>query len=85
MARLGLEAEADKNGDLTLLEKDRQGVELMLGAVHFLPEAGPGETLKLFMKANEALLRGGVDVIAHFFRFFCRKKLPAPVHLFKAS
>ncbi len=83
IARPGLEVEADKNGDLTLLDEDREGVEILLGAVHFLPEAGKAETEKLFMKANEALLRNGVDVIAHPFRFFRRAKTPAPRHLFR--
>lgn len=82
-ARLGLEVEADKNGDLTLLPEDRDGVDFLLGAVHFLPEAGEKETERLFMQANEALLKNGVHVIAHPFRFFRRTKKAAPRRLFR--
>lgn len=81
-ARLGLEAEPDKEGNLSLLPGHREDVDFLLGAVHFLPQAGKKETRRMFMEANEALLRNGVDAVAHPFRYFRRAKTPAPKELF---
>ncbi len=79
-AKLGLEVEADGNGELALPPEDIRGLEVLVGAVHYLPR---GRQELLFMRANEALLKNGVQVIAHPFRFFRRANLPVPESLFR--
>lgn len=80
---IGLEVEIDCNGKLTLLEEDADGWDILLGAVHNLPQKFEIGSKKGFIWANEALLRGGVDVLAHPFRYFLRNKLPVPEELFQ--
>jgi len=81
--RLGLEVECDRNGELSLLEEDREGWDLLVGAVHMLPEAYSGNVERGFMALTEKLLQGGVKVLAHPFRFFRRRGMEVPKHLFK--
>ena len=67
--RIGMEVEADADGELTIRDEDRQWVDLLVGAVHWLPREAegmsPGEFAAEFMKTCEALLVGGVHVLAH--------------------
>jgi len=81
--RIGLEVECDRNGELTLLDEDREGWDLLIGAVHYLPETLVGEVENGFMAATEKLLQQNVAVLAHPFRFFRRHKTDTPRHLFR--
>jgi histidinol phosphatase-like PHP family hydrolase len=85
--RLGLEADGDGRGGLTLLEEDRGHWDLLIGAVHWLPGLDPAsatqaELWRAFMAESEALCRAGVDVLAHPFRYFRRGKVEAPRELY---
>lgn len=81
--RIGLEVECDRNGELSLLEEDREGWDLLIGAVHTLPETFAGDIVRGFMAATEKLLQQKVSVLAHPFRFFRRHTMDAPRHLFR--
>jgi len=84
--RVGLEVELDSAGQITLHDGDRDWPDLLVGAVHWLPEDHAGmndATLAgAFLRANERLLAGGLDVLAHPWRFFLRVKRPVPAHLY---
>ncbi len=79
--RIGLEVECDRNGELTLLDEDREGWDLLIGAVHYLPETFAGDVEHGFMAVTEKLLQQNVAVLAHPFRFFRRHKMEPPRHL----
>ncbi|RLF39178.1 MAG: hypothetical protein DRN21_03970 [Thermoplasmata archaeon] len=81
--RLGLEVECDRNGELSLLEEDREGWDLLVGAVHMLPEAYSENVERGFMMVTEKLLQRGVKVLAHPFRLFRRHGMETPRHLFR--
>ncbi len=81
--RIGLEVECDRNGELALLDEDRAGWDLLIGAVHFLPETFEGDTEQGFMALTEKLLQQKVAVLAHPFRFFRRNRMDIPRHLFR--
>ena len=84
--RVGLEVEVDANGDLTLLEEDRADWDILLGAVHWLPENALSDTPKrftqAFLEAVEHLLDGGVHVLAHPFRIFAQRRIPTSKGLY---
>lgn len=86
--RVGLEVELDVEGQLTLHEEDRDWPDLLVGAVHFL-EAGDIDSLsdevliEQFMKACRGLLEAGVDVLAHPWRLFGKRKKPVPPELYE--
>jgi len=71
---VGLEVECDREGGLNLLEEDREGWDLLLGAVHVLPSNLPSRTprecVASFLKVVERLLAGGVHALAHPLRLF---------------
>ena len=81
--RVGLEVECDRNGELTLLEEDEEGWDLLIGAVHNLPETFDGDVERGFMTVTEKLLQQRVAVLAHPFRFFRRHNTDIPRHLFR--
>jgi histidinol phosphatase-like PHP family hydrolase/predicted MPP superfamily phosphohydrolase len=81
--RIGLEVECDRNGELALLDEDRAGWDLLIGAVHFLPETFEGDTERGFMALTEKLLQQKVAVLAHPFRYFRRQGMDIPRHLFR--
>ncbi|MCD6303838.1 MAG: hypothetical protein J7M21_02625, partial [Planctomycetes bacterium] len=80
--RVGLEVEPDADGELTVHEADRRWVDVLIGAIHFLPQ--PAEDLddealtELVMWLNERILAGGVDVLAHPWRIFRMLGRPVP-------
>ncbi|MCC6443780.1 MAG: PHP domain-containing protein [Armatimonadetes bacterium] len=83
----GLEVECDGAGGITLLEEDRAGWDVLLGAVHNLPElfsARPDSAAveREFLEATERLFANGVNILAHPFRVFRRLKMPVPERLF---
>ena len=85
--RVGLEVELDADGQITLHEEDRDGLDLLLGAVHFLPT--PAEQLsdaqlkRQFLAATEGLLRSGIDILAHPLRLFRWAKRATPSDMFE--
>ncbi|HPP12684.1 MAG TPA: metallophosphoesterase [bacterium] len=83
---LGAEVELDCDRKITLLPEDRKNFDLLLGAVHWLPEEAVSEGGKrleqTFLSACEILCTSGIAVLAHPFRIFRRYKLPVPTHLF---
>jgi histidinol phosphatase-like PHP family hydrolase len=86
--RLGLEVDLLADGRLLLAPDDREGWDLIVGAIHTLPGFVKGTTSnaeaeRLFMRDTEGLLRQCVDVLAHPFRFFRKAGLPTPTHLYK--
>ncbi len=86
--RVGLEVECDGDGKLTLLDEDRDGWDVLVGAVHYLRELRSGEpssaeVAQAFMEANECICAAGVDVLAHPFRIFRRNQRPTPTELYE--
>lgn len=84
--RVGMEVELDADGQVTLRRQDRDGLDLLVGAVHFLPEdvdsLGDAGLAMAFMRTSEGLLEAGVDVLAHPWRFFGRTRQKAPTELY---
>lgn len=85
--RLGLEVELDLDGQLTLLEEDRDFFDFLIGAVHWLPgrEAGSlpdGELAREFLRVTERLLETGIAVLAHPLRLFTRLDKSRPRDLY---
>lgn len=80
---VGLEVELDCDGRFTLLEEDRYGWDILIGAVHYLPKRYEKGSKEGFMWATELLLQRGVDVLAHPFRYFIRSKVPVPKELYR--
>ena len=84
--RIGLEVELDADGCLTLREEDRAWVDRILGAIHWLPEdiseRSDAAAASAFLRANEALLACGVDVLAHPCRYLraCGRPVPRELH-----
>lgn len=84
----GLEAECDGLGRLTLADEDRDGWDVLVGALHYLPAtvgAGAMDSARLyreFMTFSEHLLRQGARVLAHPFRIIRKAKVPVPEWLF---
>ena len=83
---IGLEVEADRDGALTLHAGDRDRVDVLLGAVHWLARDTDGltaaELASVFMKTNEQVLGGGVDILAHPWRYLRRAAPAAPADLY---
>jgi histidinol phosphatase-like PHP family hydrolase/calcineurin-like phosphoesterase family protein len=80
---VGLEVELDCNGKLTMLEEDMSGWDILVGAVHYLPQRFEKGSKDGFMWATELLLKSGIDILAHPFRYFIRSKQPVPKELYR--
>jgi histidinol phosphatase-like PHP family hydrolase/predicted phosphodiesterase len=86
--RLGLEVELYGDGQLLLAPQDREGWDLLVGAVHQIAgldgtQASQAEAAKLFMRDTERLLAHPIDVLAHPFRWFRRAGFERPAHLYR--
>lgn len=85
--RIGLEVELDADGHLTLRDEDRDWPDLLVGAVHFLPrdhaELSDEQLADLFMQNCRGLIAGGIDVLAHPWRFFQWVRCETPTHLYE--
>lgn len=80
----GFEIDVDAAGDIMLLEEDRPRARVLLGAVHFLDERRELERAKReFLFRTEALLKYGVQILAHPFRIFAWAGLPKPPELYR--
>ena len=82
---VGLEVECDRDGKLNLLEEDRAGWDVLMGALHWLPSNLPSNTpdrfAASFMTVTEQLLSQGIHVLAHPFRIFRHERIPVPAQL----
>jgi histidinol phosphatase-like PHP family hydrolase/predicted MPP superfamily phosphohydrolase len=84
---VGLEVDADGAGRLMVAEEDLEGLDVLVGAVHFVPEgasANPSakQIAREFMQYTESLVRGGVNILAHPFRMFLWTRQPVPANLY---
>ena len=79
---VGLEVECDRDGKLTLLDEDRAGWDVLLGAIHWLPSNLPSDTparfAASFMTVTEQLVSQGIHVLAHPFRILQQEHIPVP-------
>ena len=85
--RAGLEVDLCADGGLLLAPQDAGGWDLLVGAIHEIPEVKKGVTLQaeaeeLFLRDVKRLLAHPIDVLAHPFRFFPRKGLLKPARLY---
>jgi histidinol phosphatase-like PHP family hydrolase len=85
--RLGIEVELLADGGLLLAPADAAGWDLLVGAIHEIPEFQRGVTTQaeaeaLFLRDVGRLLAHPIQVLAHPFRFFARKGLEKPAHLY---
>jgi histidinol phosphatase-like PHP family hydrolase len=84
--KIGLEVEVDAAGELILRDEDRDWADVLVGAVHFLPEEiqtlSDQRMAEGFMKTTGALLRAGVHVLAHPLRLFGWSKQATPPEVF---
>jgi histidinol phosphatase-like PHP family hydrolase/Icc-related predicted phosphoesterase len=82
---VGLEVECDRDGKLNLLEEDRAGWDVLMGAVHCLPSNlssnTPAKFAASFMTVTEQLVSQGIHVLAHPFRIFRHERIPVPAEL----
>jgi len=84
----GLEAECDGLGRLTLADEDREGWDVLVGALHYLPAtvgAGaldPARLYREFLTFSEHLMRQGAQILAHPFRIIRKAKVPVADSLF---
>ncbi len=80
--RIGLEVEVDAGGALILNDADRARVDLLVGAVHFLPEdprkMTDAEFDIAFIRAHEQLLAHRLDILAHPTRMYAVRGRPVP-------
>lgn len=82
----GLEVDLAAGGELLLADADRDGWDIIVGAVHGLtspPPRNDAEAACAFMRDVEQLVRQPIDVLAHPFRWFRRAKWTRPVHLYR--
>ena len=84
--RVGLEVGLDADGKLTIRDEDRDWPDLLIGAVHWIPEdpdeLNDTQLADAFMRASRGLAESGVDILAHPWRFFRREKRPTPKELY---
>jgi len=85
--RSGLELDLCADGSLLLAPEDAEGWDVLVGAIHEIPGVKKGVTIQeeaesLFLRDVGRLLTHPIDVLAHPFRFFPRKALAKPVHLY---
>ncbi len=84
--RVGLEVGLDADGKLTIRDEDRDWPDLLIGAVHWIPEdpdeLNDAQLADAFMRASRGLAESGVDILAHPWRFFRREKRPTPKELY---
>ncbi|MBI5722722.1 MAG: hypothetical protein HZA50_02100 [Planctomycetes bacterium] len=83
---VGLEVELDCRGELTIKPEDRTFCDLVVGAVHFLsrptPQMTDAELADEFMRTCRGLIAGGIDILAHPWRFFMSARRPVPTELY---
>lgn len=84
---LGLEVECDGEGKLNLLAEDRDGWDVLLGAIHWLPDNLPARTESefeaSFMWVAERLVSQGMQILAHPLRVFRANRRARPAGLYR--
>jgi histidinol phosphatase-like PHP family hydrolase/predicted phosphodiesterase len=84
--RVGLEVELDVDGEITLRDEDRDVADVLIGAIHWIPEdvsaTDKAGEIDAFRRANLRLIETGVDILAHPFRRFTRKAVNVPDSLY---
>jgi histidinol phosphatase-like PHP family hydrolase/predicted MPP superfamily phosphohydrolase len=85
--KVGLEVDLRADGSLLLADNDRDGWDIFIGAIHSIPDCDTDklsvtEIEKLFLRETERMLEHPIDVLAHPFRFFRRRDIDAPVHIY---
>jgi len=83
--KVGMEVESDKNGNITLLPEDKEGIDYLLGAVHFIPDEYMVSERKIkegFLKFTEFLCKNNIDILAHPLRFFIRDRIEVPKDIY---
>ena len=85
---VGLEVELDADGELTLLDEDRAGWDVLIGAVHALhgfsnESATDAQAARGFMRETERIVPLGIDILAHPFRIFRRSDRRVPTDLYE--
>ena len=86
--RLGLEVEHDEAGDgVAGLAEDLAGYDYLIGSIHYLTKGRDGELSQkeaeqAFLARTQQLVRSGIAVLGHPFRYFRRHGRPTPVDLF---
>jgi histidinol phosphatase-like PHP family hydrolase/calcineurin-like phosphoesterase family protein len=85
-ALVGLEVECDVEGNITLLDEDKDGWDIILGGLHWIPNKFPTKRevdfKQSFMRCTEDLVNVGIDILAHPFRIFGGNNRPAPKDLY---
>lgn len=84
---VGLEVDADFQGRLVLHAEDEARLQVKVGAVHVLREGqksviDPVAFAAEFKAVTKPLCHAGIDILAHPFRIFQRKRLTPPTELF---
>jgi len=84
--RIGLEVDMMDDGRLLLAPEDAEGWDVLVGSLHEVTGHDRSKTQAqaeaLFLADTERLLATGIHILAHPFRFFRRKKLRHPEHLY---
>ncbi len=74
--------ECDGEGKLNLLAEDRDGWDVLLGAIHWLPDNLPARTESefeaSFMWVAERLVSQGMQILAHPLRVFRANRRARP-------
>lgn len=83
--KIGVEAEVFANGELTLKEQHKDCWDIILGAVHFLPDRYDDNLERGYLWAIESFAKCGVDVLAHPLRFFYREGLNPPKSIYRPA
>ena len=80
---MGLEVDLDCNGELSVLQEDRDGFDLLIGAIHWIHNRFVDDVKKGFVWQVEQFARHGMTILAHPFRVFRGLKMEPPADLFK--
>lgn len=82
--RAGLEVDLCANGELLLAEEDSLEWDILVGAVHAVPDKVTTQTEAetAFMNATASILEKPIQVLAHPFRWFQRNGFDLPPHLY---
>ncbi|MBI4026814.1 MAG: metallophosphoesterase [Verrucomicrobia bacterium] len=88
--RIGLEADCDRRGKPVLKTEDRARVQLIIGAIHVLPQtpvppANLERACDAFLALQERFVKTGLAILAHPFRAFQRDGLTTPESLFSPT
>ena len=80
--KVGLEVDLDRDGNMTLLEQDKTGWDVIIGAIHWIPSEFQNDLIKGYLWSLDAFSRHNIDILAHPFRIFCRKGISTPKELY---